>query len=137
MNAAGNNRLQQQNLCWQQEKLEIRQQAQAELMAAGMQSPNILHIPNEPIQPAPPVLPAPPVYPVPPAPPVHHVSHVHPVPSIYGPIHYEGAVGPHDQWQFQYDLQLEAEHLYRQAQQQEAKCLHRQLQEDMAFINLY
>jgi len=124
MNAAGNNRLQQRNIRRQQKRLEIRQQAQAELMAAGMQPPNIPHIPNEPIQPVPPVLPAPPVHPVPP---VHHIPPVHPVPPVYGPIHHEGAVGLHDQRQIQYQLQMQAERLHRQAQQQEAERQHRQL----------
>ncbi|KAG2083045.1 uncharacterized protein F5147DRAFT_783055 [Suillus discolor] len=79
MNAAGNNRRRQCNLRRQQDRDEIRQQAQAELMAAGMQPPQVPHIPNEP---APPVLAPAPLAPAP-AP-------------VYGPIHYEGAVGPHN-----------------------------------------
>ncbi|KAG2029109.1 hypothetical protein BDR03DRAFT_1018884 [Suillus americanus] len=51
---------------------EIRQQAQAELWAAGMQPMQQPHIPNESVQPAP------------------------PAPPVYGAIHYEGAVGPHN-----------------------------------------
>ncbi|KAG1867318.1 hypothetical protein F4604DRAFT_1682554 [Suillus subluteus] len=74
-NAAGNNRLRQCNLHRQQERQEIRQQVQEELMAAGQQPPHVPHIPNEPIHPAPPAPPMPPVY---------------------GPIHYEGEVGPHN-----------------------------------------
>ncbi|KAG1813501.1 uncharacterized protein BJ212DRAFT_1482413 [Suillus subaureus] len=52
-------------------------------MAAGIWPPHVPHIPvpNEPVQPRPP---APPVLPVPPMPPV------------YGPIHYEGAIDPHN-----------------------------------------
>src|SRR6267154_680754 len=72
MNAAHNDRRRQRNLRRQQDRDEIRQQVQAELMAAGMQPPQQPHIPNEPIQPAP------------------------PGPPIYGPIHYEGVVGPHN-----------------------------------------
>ncbi|KAG2048687.1 hypothetical protein BDR06DRAFT_1024265, partial [Suillus hirtellus] len=68
MNAAQNDRRHQRNLHWRQDREEIRQQAQAELMAAGIQPPQVPHIPDEPA-------------PVPPAP-------------AYGPIHYEGAVGP-------------------------------------------
>ncbi|KAG1785194.1 uncharacterized protein HD556DRAFT_1450944 [Suillus plorans] len=71
MNAAQNNRRHQRNLCRRQDRDEIRQQAQAELMAARMQPPQVPHIPDEP---APSAL-------VPPAP-------------AYLPIHYEGAVGP-------------------------------------------
>ncbi|KAG2337894.1 hypothetical protein BDR05DRAFT_1004682, partial [Suillus weaverae] len=69
MNAAQNNRRGQRDVCRRQDRDEIRQQVQAELRAAGMQPPQQPHIPNEPIQPAPPV---------------------------YGAIHYEGAVGPHN-----------------------------------------
>ncbi|KAG2046991.1 hypothetical protein BDR06DRAFT_1033148 [Suillus hirtellus] len=70
MNAAQNDRRHQWNLRRQQDRDEIRQQAQAELMAARIQPPQVPHIPDEPA-------------PVPPAP-------------AYGPIHYEGAVGPQD-----------------------------------------
>ncbi|KAG1783466.1 hypothetical protein EV702DRAFT_1191888 [Suillus placidus] len=69
MNAAQNNRRHQRDVHRRQDRDEIRQQVQAELRAAGMQPPQQPHIPNEPIQPAPPV---------------------------YGAIHYEGAVGPHN-----------------------------------------
>ncbi|KAG1746179.1 hypothetical protein EDB19DRAFT_1906060 [Suillus lakei] len=72
MNAAHNNRHCQCNVRQQQDRDEIRQQVQAELMAAGMQPPQIPQIPDEPIQPAP------------------------PAPPMYGPIHYEGTVGPHN-----------------------------------------
>ncbi|KAG1758053.1 hypothetical protein EDB19DRAFT_1822958 [Suillus lakei] len=66
-----NNRRRQRNVRQKQDRDEIRQQAQAELMAAGIQLPQVPQIPDEPIQPA-------------------------PAPPIYGPIHYEGAVGPHN-----------------------------------------
>ncbi|KAG2337691.1 hypothetical protein BDR05DRAFT_1004860 [Suillus weaverae] len=69
MNAAQNNRHHQRDVRRRQDRDEIRQQVQAELRAAGMQPPQQPHIPNKPIQPAPPV---------------------------YGAIHYEGAVGPHN-----------------------------------------
>ncbi|KAG2344603.1 hypothetical protein BDR05DRAFT_998992 [Suillus weaverae] len=74
MNAAQNNRCRQRDVRWRQDRDEIRQQAQAELRAAGMQPPQQphIHIPNEPVQPAP------------------------PAPPVYGAIHYEGAVGPHN-----------------------------------------
>ncbi|KAG1867746.1 hypothetical protein F4604DRAFT_1927557 [Suillus subluteus] len=74
-NAVGINRLRQHNLRQQQERQEIRQQVQEELVAAGLQPPHVPHIPNEPIHPAPPTPPMPPVY---------------------GPIYYEGEVGPHN-----------------------------------------
>jgi hypothetical protein len=72
MNTAHNDRRRQHNLRQQQDRDEIRQQVQAELMAAGMQPPQVPQIPDEPIQPAP------------------------PAPPQYGPMHYEGAVGPHN-----------------------------------------
>ncbi|KAG1768778.1 hypothetical protein EV702DRAFT_1203186 [Suillus placidus] len=70
MNVAQNNRHCQHDVRRRQDRDEIRQQAQAEL--AGMQPPQQPHIPNEPVQPAP------------------------PAPPVYGAIHYEGAVGPHN-----------------------------------------
>ncbi|KAG1791561.1 uncharacterized protein HD556DRAFT_1309861 [Suillus plorans] len=63
MNAAHNDRCRRHNICQQQDRDEIRQQAQAELM----QPPQVLPIHNQHIQPAP------------------------PAPPVYGPIHYEGA----------------------------------------------
>ncbi|KAG1787440.1 uncharacterized protein HD556DRAFT_1501883 [Suillus plorans] len=62
MNAAHNDRCHRCNIRRQQDRDEIRQQAQAELM----QPPQVLPIPNQHIQPAP------------------------PTPPAYGPIHYEG-----------------------------------------------
>ncbi|KAG1778628.1 hypothetical protein EV702DRAFT_1196142 [Suillus placidus] len=70
MNAAQNNRCCQCDVRRRQDRNEIRQQAQAEL--AGMQPLQQPHIPNEPIQFAP------------------------PAPPVYGAIHYEDAVGPHN-----------------------------------------
>ncbi|KAG1893626.1 uncharacterized protein F5891DRAFT_985686 [Suillus fuscotomentosus] len=70
MNAAGNNRRRQRNLRRQQDRDEIRQQAQAELMAAGLQPPQVPHIPNEH------------------APPAFAPAPIAPAP-VYGPIHYE------------------------------------------------
>ncbi|KAG0707026.1 hypothetical protein DFH29DRAFT_995346 [Suillus ampliporus] len=78
MNAAHNDRCRQHNIHQQQDRGEIRQQVQAELMAAGMQPPQQPHIPNEPIIPPP------------------QQAIIPPAPPIYGPIHYEGAVGPHN-----------------------------------------
>ncbi|KAG1889596.1 uncharacterized protein F5891DRAFT_987406 [Suillus fuscotomentosus] len=72
MNAAHNDRRRRRNIRQQQDRDEIRQQAQAELMAAGVQPPHILPIHNPHVQPAP------------------------PAPPVNGPIHYEGAVGPHN-----------------------------------------
>ncbi|KAG2146183.1 uncharacterized protein EDB93DRAFT_1104551 [Suillus bovinus] len=71
MNAAHNDRRRQRNRRRQQDREEIREQAQAELMAAGLQSMQVPQVHNEPAQPA-------------------------PAPPVYGAIHYEGAVGPHN-----------------------------------------
>ncbi|KAG2151626.1 uncharacterized protein EDB93DRAFT_1249272 [Suillus bovinus] len=71
MNAAHNDRRRQRNRRRQQDREEIREQAQAELMAAGMQPMQVPQVHNEPAQPA-------------------------PAPPVYGAIHYEGAVGPHN-----------------------------------------
>ncbi|KAG2065609.1 hypothetical protein BDR04DRAFT_1121772 [Suillus decipiens] len=113
-NAAHNNRHRQHNIRRQQDRQEIRQQVQAELMVGQIQPPSIPHIPDQPVQPAP------------------------PMPPVYGPIHYEGAVGPHNfndplrhlahnptqpipvppgpDDHDQFNQQQEAEHLHRDAQ---------------------
>ncbi|KAG1866100.1 hypothetical protein F4604DRAFT_1928101 [Suillus subluteus] len=121
INAAGNNRLHQRNLHWQQERQEIRQQVQEELMAAGLQPPHVPHIPNQPIHPAPPAPPMPPVY---------------------GPIHYEGEVSPHN---FNNPLHYFApdpvppppalpERVQHQLQWQEGERLLREVQEDFHLL---
>ncbi|KAG2047595.1 hypothetical protein BDR06DRAFT_1013749 [Suillus hirtellus] len=72
VNAAQNDRCCQRAHRRRQDRDEIRQQVQGALMAAGMQPPQAPHIPDEPVQPAP------------------------PAPPVYGTIHYEGTVGPHN-----------------------------------------